>query len=268
MSTDSEKVPQQEAAGAPPVTAATSVAEIPAPDPPKKAEGDAAGATAQAGPAPTANGPAEAEGGAQKDLKPASVEAAEPATLPTASQTTCTKETNGADEKPDTEKPAEPEAETAKTPAETSTATAEAPAPAPGANGESKSPAEDTEMKEPPALLSAEKTSDNKRKAEEALGSEANAAADDVAGAGIGTGSNKKTKTATVSDETAESDVAAGPTATATETNGSEAERVPLAPAPAKKGGRPRKQSGKATAAAPPVGRTLRKTRSQGPPEA
>jgi hypothetical protein len=140
----------------------------------------------------------------------------------------------------ETAKPTEP------APAEQAPAAA-----ATSANGEAPKPAdEDTEMKEAPTAAAETVTEDgvtapvgivnNKRKVDDALGPDADADA-----------SGKKAKTA--ERETVEA--VAPAKADVAETNGGGA-------APAKKGGRPKKQPGKP---APPVGRTERKTRSQGP---
>lgn len=221
---------------------------------------------AESGPAPATNGGAD-------EPKPASTEAAaEPATLPTAPPAVETKETNGAakpaeeagsevtgpsvtaepaDEKPD-EKPAETVTETTK-PTEPAPAEQAPAAAATSANGEAPKPTDnDTEMKDAPTASAETVTEDgvtapvgavdNKRKVDEALGPDADADAK---------ASGKKAKTA--EGETVEA--AAPAKADAAETNGGGA-------AHAKKGGRPKKQPGKP---APPVGRTERKTRSQGP---
>ncbi|KAK4241971.1 hypothetical protein C8A03DRAFT_29865 [Achaetomium macrosporum] len=272
--TDNLNVGQQEPAGAPPVSAATSAAEIPAPDPPAKEKADepvqvnvpdsgSGESSGENGSASTSNGTEANESGAlrkEPNSAPANnnVEAAEPATLPTAPPAVETKETGGASNPTVTEPEtaaAQPDKDATEQVSETATAvekpTEIADIPAPVANGESKE--KDTEMKDAPATTapSAESTKEdgatapveagNKREAGEALGPDADAEA--------GLRNGKKAKTAdgeTAAEEKAEANGGAD------------------TPAPhAKKGGRPKKQA-KPPA---PVGRTLRKTRSQGPVE-
>ncbi|KAK3306535.1 uncharacterized protein B0T15DRAFT_144072 [Chaetomium strumarium] len=270
-------VGQQEPAGAPPVSAATSVAEIPAPDPPAKGKadepvranvpdsgpGDASGENGLAPTTATDGTEATEESGALRK-EPTSapvdnnVEAAEPATLPTAPLAVETKETNGLSN-PVVAEPeataAQPDKDSSEQGRETAAAleksTESAETTAPVTNG--KSEEKDTEMKEDPATaapfadtakedgLTAPVEAGTKREAGEALGPDADA------GAGLPNG--KKAKTA--DGETAAEHKA--------EANGGADTRAP----PAKKVGRPRKQAKPAV----PVGRTLRKTRSQGPIE-
>jgi hypothetical protein len=219
-------------------------------------------ASGENGVAPTTDGTEAKESGAsRKEPTPApadtNVEAAEPATLPTAPPAGETKETNGVSDpviaepeaaaaQPDKESSEQgPESATA---AEKSTETAEIPAPVSNGGSEQK----DSEMKEASitAASSADKPKEDgvsapveagtKRDAEEALGPDADAEA--------GVSNGKKAKTT-------DGETAAGHKA---EVNGGADARA----APAKKG-RPKKQAKPAA----PVGRTLRKTRSQGPIE-
>jgi hypothetical protein len=207
---------------------------------------------------------------------PAAVEAKETTETTETTETAETKETNGAakpavaavPEGATALKEPAPEipSEKAEKPTEIAPTDQAAPATA-GANGEPK-PSEDTEMKDaaPPVTATAETvteditaapvgvsddTKSNKRKAETALGPDADPDAE--------AGSGKKAKTSAV-ETGAEQTGRAAPT----ETNGGSAKAPP-----AKKGGRPRKQQQQQQQAkqAAPVGRTARKTRSQGPVE-
>ena len=268
--------------------AAAIIAKLSAPHPPAKPEekpagekvvqvdlGNPAAPEAGSGPGPTTNGKPE-------EPKPASVDAAEPAPLPTAPPSVeAAKETNGA------AKPAEPvpEAPTAaatsapEKPAETATEAAGSTETAPAV----KAPAdtavtsvkgdEDTEMKDAPSAYTVTAaapgktvtedllitdavtvpvdTVNNKRKAEDALGPDADADADAAAG--------KKAKTA---EQTKVEEVAPLAKTDAAETNVNGGGDAPLV-ARAKKGGRPKKQAAAKPAVA--VGRTERRTRSQGP---
>jgi len=297
MSAETEKAVQQSLPTGVP-NAAAIIAKLSAPHPPAKPEekpagekvvqvdlGKPAAPEAGSGPGPTMNGKPD-------EPKPASVDAAEPAPLPTAPPSVeAAKETNGA------AKPAEPVPEAPTTaatsapekPAETATEAAESTETAPpvkapadtaaaSVEGDVKKADEDTEMKEAPSAYSVraaapDKTVSedllitdavtvpvdsaiNKRKAEDALGPDADADADAAAG--------KKAKTveeAKTAEQTKVEEVAPAKT-DAAETNVNGGDDAPLV-ARAKKGGRPKKQA--AAKPAVPAGKTERRTRSQGP---
>ncbi|KAK4158078.1 hypothetical protein C8A00DRAFT_28976 [Chaetomidium leptoderma] len=256
---------------------------------------------AKSDPAPTTNGGAGMA--AATEPKPASsadnpAEATEPTALPTAPAAVEFRETNGTP-KPAaeavSEAPAAAEAEPIKgaaleEPMELETEKPAETAPAvqpPPANGGEIKPPQDTGMKDAPTAAETAETdtkdgiaapvgvgdsstnnNSNKRKPEDAFGSDVDAKAD-AAGGGRG-GKKAKTATATaapVSVGAELGDVAAPAAKAEIESAGSTLRnggRGKAPPAPAKKGGRPKKQQqpGKA---APAAGRTQRQTRSQGP---
>ncbi len=298
--------------------AAAIIAELSAPHPPAKPEEKLAGEKvvqvdlgkptapeAGSGPGPTTNGK-------PGELKPASADAAEPASLPTAPPSVeAAKDTNGtarlAEPVPEPtaaatsapEKPVETATEATKsteaapadkTPADTpATSINKAPADttATSVSGQIKKFDPDAEMEEafpvstaaapaeaapgPSVESPAEPVTENllitdaitvpvddvnnKRKADDALGPDADADA----------AVSKKAKTAEeakTAEQTKVEEVAPAKTDAAAETNVNGGGDAPLV-ARAKKGGRPKKQA--AAKPAVPVGRTERKTRSQGP---
>lgn len=227
--------------------------------------------------------------------KPA--ESGEPAALPTAPVVGDSEQTNGAAKLAVAEPVAAAAAAAAA--AETSTEPVPATTETPGANGEAK-PAEDVDMEGSAPVADATTATDEdstaanskKRNAETALGPDAHAEGDAAGG--------KKAKTPVSAAETATATAGFAPGAkpeeakteakteeakSPAETNGGgagagtgagagakpadPAAAPPAPPAPpAKKGGRPKKQPGKvAAAAAALMGKTARKTRSQGPVE-
>jgi hypothetical protein len=201
---------------------------------------------------------------------------------PTTPATADSQQTNGAAKPAVAEPVAAAEKSTEPAPATTET---------PGANGDAK-PTEDVDMEDSAPVTGAGATEEEegstanskKRDAETALGPDANAEGDAAGGKkakmAVDTGATLAAK-----PEDAKPEAKSPSTA---ETNGggagngagagakpadAAATAAPPAPAaapapPAKKGGRPKKQAGKvAAAAAALVGRTARKTRSQGPVE-
>jgi hypothetical protein len=280
---------QQGESTGPPVTAATSIAEIPAPhvsgkrDETKSAEPLANGGVGGAVPDPSA--PQEKAEPTSADKPAESGEpTAEPTALPASPAAADSQQTNGA-AKPAVAEPVAAAAAEVATTEEKSTAE---PAPAttatPGTNGEAK-PVEEADMEASAPTAGTTATDEdsaagivggsNKRSAETALGADADAEGDAAGGKRLKGDVDVDTAAATTAEIAPAAKTEAK--APAAETNGGGAEPAdaapPAPPAPAKKGGRPRKQPGKAAAkkaaaaAAAAVGRTARKTRSQGPVE-